>query len=100
MMPVRIRSSNQTVTVPVGATRVLQVDPNRLTVNITNLGSARVSQVDNPSQPETSGYPIDSGAFVNYKLSDGDNTTGSFIFRSVSGTNILRISESFKEEFY
>ena len=100
MMPVRIRRSSQTVTVPVGATRVLQVDPNRLTVNITNLGSARVSQVDNPSQPETSGYPIDSGAFVNYKLSDGDNTTGSFIFRSVSGTNILRISESFKEEFY
>ena len=99
-MPVRIRSSNQTVTVPVGATRVLQVDPNRLTVNISNLGSTRVSQIDNPSQPETSGYPIDSGAFVNYKLSDGDNVTGSFIFKSVSGTNIIRISESFKEEFY
>ena len=100
VMPVRIRRSSQTVTVPVGATRVLQVDPNRLTVNITNLGSARVSQVDNPSMPEANGYPIASGGFVNYKLSDGDNTTGSFIFRSVSGTNILRISESFKEEFY
>jgi hypothetical protein len=99
-MPVRIRSSNQTVTVPVGATRVLQVDPNRLTVNISNLGSTRVSQIDNPSQPETSGYPIDSGAFINQKLSDGDNVTGSFIFKSISGTNILRISESFKEEFY
>ena len=99
-MPVRIRSSNQTVTVPVGATRVLQVDPNRLTVNISNLGSTRVSQIDNPSQPETSGYPIDSGAFVNYKLSDGDNVTGSFIFKSVSGTNIIRIQESFQEEFY
>ena len=99
-MPVRIRSSNQTVTVPVGATRVLQVDPNRLTVNISNLGSTRVSQIDNPSQPETSGYPIDSGDFINQKLSDGDNVTGSFIFKSISGTNILRISESFKEEFY
>jgi len=99
-MPVRIRSSNQQITIPVGATRALQVDANRLTVNISNLGSTRVSQIDNPSQPETSGYPIDSGAFVNYKLSDGDNVTGSFIFKSVSGTNILRISESFKEEFY
>ena len=99
-MPVRIRSSNQQVSVTVNSTRVLQVDPNRLTVNISNLGSARVSQIDNPSQPEASGYPIDSGAFVNYKLSDGDNVTGSFIFKSVSGTNILRISESFKEEFY
>jgi hypothetical protein len=99
-MPVRIRSSNQTVTVPVGATRVLQVDPNRLTVNISNLGSTRVSQIDNPSQPEASGYPIDSGAFINQKLSDGDNVTGSYIFKSVSSTNILRISESFKEEFY
>ena len=99
-MPVRIRSSNQNVTVTTAATRALQVDPNRLTVNITNLGSARVSQVDNPSQPETSGYPIDSGAFINQKLSDGDNVTGSYIFKSVSGTNILRIQESFKEEFY
>jgi len=99
-MPVRIRSSNQQVSVTVNSTRVLQVDPNRLTVNISNLGSARVSQIDNPSQPEASGYPIDSGAFVNYKLSDGDNVTGSFIFKSVSGINILRISESFKEEFY
>jgi len=99
-MPVRIRSSNQRISIPVGATRALQVDPNRLTVNITNLGSARVSQVSNPSQPEASGYPIDSGAFVNLKLSDGDNVTGSFIFKSVSGSNILRISESFKEEFY
>jgi len=99
-MPVRIRSSNQNVTVTTAATRALQVDPNRLTVNITNLGSARVSQVSNPSQPEASGYPIDSGAFINQKLSDGDNVTGSFIFKSVSGSNILRISETFKEEFY
>jgi len=99
-MPVRIRSSNQNVSVTTAPSRVLQVDPNRLTVNITNLGSARVSQVDNPSQPEASGYPIDSGAFINQKLSDGDNVTGSYIFKSVSGTNILRISESFKEEFY
>ena len=99
-MPVRIRSSNQNVTVTTAPSRVLQVDPNRLTCNITNLGSARVSQVDNPSQPEASGYPIDSGAFINQKLSDGDNVTGSFIFKSVSGSNILRISETFKEEFY
>ena len=99
-MPVRIRSSNQNVSVTTAPSRVLQVDPNRLTVNITNLGAARASQVDNPSQPEASGYPIDSGAFINQKLSDGDNVTGSFIFKSVSGTNILRIQESFKEEFY
>ena len=99
-MPVRIRSSNQQVSVTVNSTRVLQVDPNRLTVNISNVGAARVSQVDNPSQPEASGYPIDSGAFVNQKLSDGDNVTGSYIFKSVSGTNILRIRETFKEEFY
>ena len=99
-MPVRIRRSSQTVSVTTAATRVLQVDPNRLTCNITNLGSARVSQIDNPSQPEASGYPIDSGAFINQKLSDGDNVTGSYIFKSVSSTNILRISESFKEEFY
>tara|TARA_R110002051_G_scaffold238680_1_gene299412 strand:- start:85 stop:384 length:300 start_codon:yes stop_codon:yes gene_type:complete len=99
-MPVRIRRSSQTVTVPVGATRVLQVDPNRLTCNISNLGSTRVSQIDNPSMPEANGYPISSGGFVNYKLSDGDDVTSSFIFKSVSGTNILRISESFKEEFY
>ena len=99
-MPVRIRSSNQNVSVTTAPSRVLQVDPNRLTVNITNLGAARVSQVDNPSQPEASGYPIESGAFINQKLSDGDNVTGSYIFKSVSGTNILRISESFKEEFY
>jgi hypothetical protein len=99
-MPVRIRSSNQQVSVTVNSTRVLQVDPNRLTANFSNLGSARVSQVDNPSQPETSGYPIDSGAFINQKLSDGDDVTGSYIFKSVSGTNILRIRETFKEEFY
>jgi len=99
-MPVRIRSSNQQVSVSVNSTRVLQVDPNRLTANFSNLGSARVSQVDNPSQPEASGYPIDSGAFINQKLSDGDNVTGSYIFKSVSGTNILRIRETFKEEFY
>ena len=99
-MPVRIRSSNQNVTVTTAANRILQVDPNRLTCNITNLGSARVSQVSNPSQPEASGYPIASGGFINYKLSDGDNVTGSFIFKSVSGSNILRISETFKEEFY
>ena len=97
-MPVRIRRSTQTVSVTTAATRVLQVDPNRLTCNITNLGSARVSQIDNPSQPESSGYPIASGSFINYKLSDGDDVSGSFIFRSVSGTNILRIQESFKEE--
>ena len=97
-MPVRIRRSSQTVSVTTAATRVLQVDPNRLTCNITNLGSARVSQIDNPSQPESSGYPIASGSFINYKLSDGDDVTGSFIFKSVSGTNILRIQESFKEE--
>ena len=97
-MPVRIRRSSQTVSVTTAATRVLQVDPNRLTCNITNLGSARVSQIDNPSQPESSGYPIASGSFINYKLSDGDDVSGSFIFRSVSGTNILRIQESFKEE--
>ena len=54
-MPVRIRRSTQFVEVTTGTHRVLQVDPNRLTVNITNLGSTRVSQVDNPSQPETSG---------------------------------------------
>ena len=99
-MPVRIRRSSQTVTVPVGATRVLQVDPSRLTCNITNLGAARVSQIDNPSQPEANGYPIASGGFINYKLSDGDNVTGSFIFKSVSGTNIIRIQETFQEEFY
>ncbi len=100
-MPVRIRSSNQQVSVTVNSTRVLQVDPNRLTVNITNVGAARVSQVDNPSQPEASGYPIESGAFINQKLSDGDNVTGSYIYKSVSGTtNILRIRETFKEEFY
>jgi len=99
-MPVRIRSSNQNVSVTTAHSRVLQVDPNRLTVNISNVGAARVSQVDNPSQPEASGYPIDSGAFVNQKLSDGDNVTGSYIFKSVSGTNILRIRETFKEEFY
>ncbi|MBL4895341.1 MAG: hypothetical protein JKY75_00545 [Erythrobacter sp.] len=97
-MPVRIRRSSQTVSVTTAATRVLQVDPNRLTCNITNLGSARVSQIDNPSQPEASGYPIASGSFINYKLSDGDDVSGSFIFKSVSGTNILRIQESFKEE--
>ena len=97
-MPLRIRRSSQTVSVTTAATRVLQVDPNRLTCNITNLGSARVSQIDNPSQPESSGYPIASGSFINYKLSDGDDVSGSFIFRSVSGTNILRIQESFKEE--
>jgi len=97
-MPLRIRRSSQTVSVTTAASRVLQVDPNRLTCNITNLGSARVSQVDNPSQPESSGYPIASGSFINYKLSDGDDVTGSFIFKSVSGTNILRIQESFKEE--
>ena len=97
-MPVRIRRSSQTVSVTTAATRVLQVDPNRLTCNITNLGSARVSQIDNPSQPESSGYPIASGSFINYKLSDGDDVSGSFIFKSVSGTNILRIQESFKEE--
>jgi hypothetical protein len=100
VMPVRIRSSNQRISIPVGATRALQVDANRLTVNITNLGSARVSQVDNPSQPESSGYPIPSGQFVNQKLSDGDNVTGSYIFKSVSGVNIIAVSESFKEEFY
>jgi hypothetical protein len=50
--------------------------------------------------PEANGYPIASGGFINYKLSDGDNVTGSFIFKSVSGTNILRIQESFQEEFY
>ena len=99
-MPVRIRSSNQQVSVTVNSTRVLQVDPNRLTANFSNVGSARVSQVDNPSQPEASGYPIDSGAFINQKLSDGDDVTGSYIFKSVSGTNILRIRETFKEEFY
>lgn len=99
-MPVRIRSSNQNVSVTTAANRVLQVDPNRLTCNITNLGSTRASQVDNPSQPEASGYPIDSGAFINQKLSDGDDVTGSYIFKSVSGTNILRIRETFKEEFY
>jgi len=97
-MPLRIRRSSQTVSVTTAASRVLQVDPNRLTCNITNLGSARVSQVDNPSQPESNGYPIASGSFINYKLSDGDDVTGSFIFKSVSGTNILRIQESFKEE--
>jgi hypothetical protein len=99
-MPVRIRRSSQNVSVTTAPSRVLQVDPNRLTCNITNLGAARVSQVDNPSMPEASGYPIASGGFINYKLSDGDDVTGSFIFRSVSGTNILRIQESFKEEFY
>jgi len=99
-MPVRIRSSNQQVSVTVNSTRVLQVDPNRLTANFSNVGAARVSQVDNPSQPEASGYPIESGAFINQKLSDGDNVTGSYIFKSVSGTNILRIRETFKEEFY
>ena len=99
-MPVRIRRSSQNVSVTTAPSRVLQVDPNRLTCNITNLGSARVSQVDNPSMPEANGYPIASGGIINYKLSDGDDVTGSFIFRSVSGTNILRIQESFKEEFY
>ena len=76
------------------------MDPNRLTVNITNLGSTRVSQVDNPSQPETSGYPIASGGFINYKLSDGADVTGRFILKSVSGTNNVRIQESFREEYY
>ena len=99
-MPVRIRRSNLNVSVTTAANRVLQVDPNRLTVNITNLGAARASQVDNPSHPEACCYPIASGGFINYKLSDGDDVTGSFIFRSVSGSNILRIQESFKEEFY
>ena len=99
-MPVRIRRSNQTIEVTTGIHRVLQVDPSRLTVNITNLGSARVSQVDNPSQPESSGYPIASGGFINYKLSDGDDVTGSFILRSVSGVNTVRIQESFREEYY
>ena len=99
-MPVRIRRSSHNVSITTGNHRVLQVDPNRLTANFTNLGSSRVSQVDNPSMPESSGYPIASGGFVNYKLSDGDDVTGSFIFKSVSGTNILRIQETFKEEFY
>jgi hypothetical protein len=99
-MPVRIRRSNQFVDVTSSAAhRVLQVDPHRLTCNITNLGTARVSLIDNPSQPETSGYPIASGSFINYKLSDGDDVTGSFILRSVSGTNTVRIQESFREEF-
>ena len=100
VMPVRIRRSSQQIEIPVGATRALQVDPSRLTCNISNLGSTRVSQIDNPSMPEANGYPIASGGFINYKLSDGDNVTGSFIFKSVSGTNILRIQESFQEEFY
>ena len=100
MMPVRIRRSTQFVEVTTGTHRVLQVAPNRLTVNITNLGSTRVSQVDNPSQPETSGYPIASGGFINYKLSDGDDVTGTFILKSVSGTNNVRIQESFREEYY
>ena len=99
-MPVRIRRSSQFVDITTSPHRVLQVDPNRLTCNITNLGSARVSQVDNPSQPEASGYPIASGSFINYKLSDGDDVTGSFILRSVSGTNTVRIQESFREEYY
>jgi len=99
-MPVRIRRSTQFVEVTTGTHRVLQVDPSRLTVNITNLGSTRVSQVDNPSQPETSGYPIASGGFINYKLSDGDDVTGTFILKSVSGTNNVRIQESFREEYY
>lgn len=99
-MPVRIRRSSQTVEVTTANHRVLQVDPNRLTVNITNLGATRISEVDNPSQPEASGYPIVAGGFVNYKLSDGDDVTGSFNLKSVSGTNTVRIQESFREEFY
>ena len=100
-MPVRIRRSSQSVEVSDSTNRVLQVDPNRLTVNLQNIGAARVSQVDNPSQPETSGYPIASGAFINYKLSDGDDVTGSIILKSIAGTtNTVRIQESFKEEFY
>ena len=99
-MPVRIRRSNQFVDVTTAAHRVLQVDPNRLTCNITNLGTARVSQVDNPSMPEASGYPIAADGFINYKLSDGDDVTGSFILKSVSGTNTVRIQESFREEYY
>jgi hypothetical protein len=99
-MPVRIRRSNQFVDVTTAAHRVLQVDPNRLTCNITNLGTTRVSLVDNPSQPETSGYPIAADGFINYKLSDGDDVTGSFILKSVSGTNTVRIQESFQEEYY
>lgn len=100
-MPVRIRRSNQSIEVSDSSNRVLQVDPSRLTINIQNLGSSRVSQVDNPSQPETSGYPIDSGAFINYKLSDGDDVTGSLILKSIAGTtNTVRIQESFREEYY
>lgn len=100
-MPVRIRRSNQSVEVSDGTNRILQVDPNRLTINIQNLGSNRVSQVDNPSQLETSGYPIASGAFINYKLSDGDDVTGSLILKSIAGTtNTVRIQESFREEYY
>ena len=99
-MPVRIRRSNQFVDVTTAAHRVLQVDPNRLTCNITNLGTTRVSLVDNPSQPETSGYPIAADGFINYKLSDGDDVTGSFILKSVRGTNTVRIQESFQEEYY
>jgi hypothetical protein len=49
---------------------------------------------------ETSGYPIAPDGFINYKLSDGDDVTGSFILKSVSGTNTVRIQESFQEEFY
>jgi len=96
-----IYSTNEAVTVTEDGIRICQSSSTRETINITNLGTSRVSIVDTFSKPESQGYPIASDSYVNYSNVQNDAVKHSLIMKSIvgGGNQDVRLQMSYKEEY-
>ena len=96
-----VLQTNESVTVTEAGIRICQSDNTRETLNITNLGTGRVSIVQTFAHAETTGYPIPSNGFVNYSNIWNDAVKHSVIMKALAGggTQECRVQMTYKEAY-
>jgi len=83
------------VLVTTEVTQLVPYNPRRTAIVVYNFGSARIFVSDNPANVLAEGFPLEPGASFSLVKADGDDPTPALYAQAETGTQDIRISESF-----
>jgi len=82
------------VSVTTDVTQLASYNPKRVAIVIFNNGTGRIYLSDNPANVVVEGFPLDPGASFSLVKKDGDDPTVALYGQTETGTQDIRIAES------